>query len=165
VREALPLPDSCVEIYQSEDVFEHVPYDSLPAVFDEIYRVLKPGGLFRLSMPDYRADVYQERTLRNTAGEMVFDPGGGGSYRDGKVIDGGHVWLPRFELVEALFGNSKFATYGTVDFLHYIARDGTFVIRDIDYSLGHVSRTPDHDDRVRSPRRPLSIVVDARRNV
>src|SRR5437764_919670 len=41
----MPLPDNCVDRYQSEDVFEHIEYAQLRAVIDEIYRVLKPGGL------------------------------------------------------------------------------------------------------------------------
>lgn len=162
VTQPMPIPDNSVEVYQSEDVFEHVPYDTLPAVFDEIYRVLKPGGLFRLSVPDYRCDVYVDRTIRDAAGNFLFDPGGGGSLVDGKVFDG-HVWFPNYESVRALFDKSRFASQGSVKFLHYTTADGHFVVRDIDYSLGHIWRTPDHDPRVRSPRRPLSIVADARK--
>jgi predicted SAM-dependent methyltransferase len=58
----MPLQDNCVESYQAEDVFEHIDYDKLPEVINEIYRVLKPGGYFRLSVPDYGSDVYIERS-------------------------------------------------------------------------------------------------------
>jgi predicted SAM-dependent methyltransferase len=163
VRDPMPIPDGCLATYQSEDVFEHVPYGDLPAIFDELFRVLRPGGLFRLSVPDYRNDVYFARSLRDASGELLFDPIGGGEFKDGKVICGGHVWFPRYETVKALFDASKFAWRGSVEFLHYTEVEGAYVLRDIDYSLGHISRTPDHDDRVRAPRRPLSIVVDARK--
>jgi SAM-dependent methyltransferase len=157
----MPVPDNLLSIYQAEDVFEHVPLDDLPIVFDEIFRVLRPGGLFRFSVPDYRSDIYLERSLRDSAGHILFDPGGGGAFCDGKVVDGGHLWHPVYETVKTLFETSKFGTQGRVEYLHHVAPDGGFILREIDYSLGRVSRTPDFDERVRRPRRPLSIVVDA----
>ena len=47
------LPDeSCSEIYASH-VFEHLGYDhELPVALTHVYRVLKPGGRFRVSVPD-----------------------------------------------------------------------------------------------------------------
>lgn len=59
VTKPIELNDNTVDIYQSEDVFEHIEYLELNKVFNEIYRVLKPGGLFRLSMPDYKCDILQ----------------------------------------------------------------------------------------------------------
>lgn len=44
-------------------MFEHIEYKALHRVFDDIHRILKPGGLFRLSVPDYRCDVYARRSL------------------------------------------------------------------------------------------------------
>ena len=35
-----------------------------------------------------------------------------------------------------------------------------YITNKIDYSLGYISRTPDNDDRVKNPYRPMSIVVD-----
>ncbi len=43
---AYPLMDNCVDCYQAEDVFEHIEYDKLIGVINEIYRILKPGGAF-----------------------------------------------------------------------------------------------------------------------
>ncbi len=160
VAARLPLPDACIDTYQSEDVFEHIEPRLLPAVLDEIHRVLRPGGLFRLSVPDYRCDLLLGRTRRDERGELLFDPGVGGALRDGKVVDGGHVWFPRFESVKALLEGSRFTD---LTFLHHYDADGRPVTRPIDYSLGHVARTPDHDERVRDPYRPLSIVVDCRK--
>lgn len=161
VLQPMPLPDCCVDIYQSEDVFEHLPYDKLPDVLDEIYRVLKVGGLFRLSMPDYGCDVYASRSETDEAGHIVFDPVGGGRLEDKKVVGGGHLWFPTYESVKELFVGTRFSKSGSIRFLHYFRSDGKFVLEKIDYSLGYVKRTPDHDSRVNSPRRPLSIVVDA----
>lgn len=160
ITASLPLPDACVDIFQSEDVFEHIDPALLPRVVDEIYRVLKPAGLFRLSVPDYRCDFLEARTLKDERGELIFDPGGGGSYKNGKVVGGGHVWFPTYESVKTLIEATRFTD---VSFYHYFAPDGQPVTKPIDYSLGYVMRTPDHDSRVCDPYRPMSIVLDCRK--
>jgi predicted SAM-dependent methyltransferase len=157
----LPIADGSVDIFQSEDVFEHIPYVDLNSIIDEIFRVLKPGELFRLSVPDYRCPVLYDRTLRSETGEFLFDPGGGGALISGNVTGGGHVWFPVYESVKSLLDNSRFARDGCIKFLHYTEENGRSVLHNIDYSSGHVQRTPDHDDRVKSPRCAMSIVVDA----
>jgi len=160
---AIPLPDDSVHSYQSEDVFEHIEYTRLPAVIDEIFRVLEPGGLLRMSMPDYRCDVLDARSLRNARGEIVFDPFGGGAYTIQGVTGRGHVWFPRIESVRALLAQTRFMSEGTIDYLHYYEDDGRPVTRTIDYTLGYVDRTPDHDHRVQHPYRPMSMVIDLRK--
>jgi predicted SAM-dependent methyltransferase len=47
------LPDdSCSEVYASH-VFEHLGYDhELPVALTHVYRILKPGGRLRVSVPD-----------------------------------------------------------------------------------------------------------------
>ncbi|MBK8397945.1 MAG: methyltransferase domain-containing protein [Leptospiraceae bacterium] len=152
-----PISDNSVDRYQSEDVFEHIEYEELPKVINEIYRVLKVGGLFRLALPDYRCDILYDRTHKNEQGELQFDPQGGGAYLNGKVVNGGHVWFPNFEKVSKLLEKSKFSK---IEFLHYYDSKGNPVTNPIDYSKGWVIRTPDHDDRVKNPYRPISIVVD-----
>lgn len=156
----MPLPGSCVDIYQAEDVFEHIQYEKLKFVVDEIYRVLKPGGLFRLSIPDYRCDFLIDRSVKDGNGKIVFDPGGGGRFVEGRVIEGGHVWFPTIEQVRLLLDQSAFARCGKIIYLHYYTEYGISVINQIDYSICYVDRTPDHDERVKNPYRPLSIVVD-----
>ena len=164
MRSPLPIPDQSIDIFQSEDVFEHIAYDALSPIMHEIFRVLRPGGLFRLSVPDYRCPILLERSIKDDSGAPVFDPDGGGAFVNGRVVDGGHLWFPVYETVKVLFDESPFAEGGTVTFLHYTEPDGASVLRDIDYARGSVQRTPDHDDRVQSPRRAMSIVVDAVRH-
>ena len=162
VRRPYPIPDNSIDAYQSEDVFEHVERSEFVPIVDEIHRVLKPGGLFRLSLPDYHFDIYRDRTLRDPDGKLLFDPGGGGDLDTlGQVQDGGHLWFPVIDLVREMIEESRFA--GHASYLHYTNADGTFVMAPIDYRLGHIQRTPDHDDRVRDRPRPLSIVVDMRK--
>jgi SAM-dependent methyltransferase len=161
VAEPLPIPDGSVDVFQSEDVFEHIELAKMPAIFDEIYRVLSPNGLFRLSLPDYRFALYAQRCRKGPSGEIVFDPGGGGHFVDGRVTGGGHVWFPTIEIVRDLFQRSLFGSRGIVKFLQFNNADGTFKMDPIDYSFGHVRRTPDHDVRASDRPRPISIVVDA----
>lgn len=151
------LADGTVDSYQAEDVFEHIEYDKLVDVVDEIHRVLKPGGWFRLSVPDYRCDILRNRSLYDVSGEIAFDPVGGGAFRDGRVVDGGHVWFPTYEKVKRLIERSKFDDF---KFYHYYDENGQSVTNEIDYSRGYVMRTPDHDARVQNPYRAMSIVVD-----
>jgi predicted SAM-dependent methyltransferase len=164
VSKPLPIPDESVDTYQSEDVFEHIQFEKLPATLSEVYRVLKKGGLFRLSMPDYRCDVLINRSFKDADGNILFDPMGGGAYRrrpmffgEKKVVRGGHVWFPKYETVSALLKGTPFSS---IDFLHYYDENGVAHTKKIDYSKGFVKRTPDNDDRVSLPFRPMSIVVD-----
>jgi len=161
VTKPIELNDNTVDIYQSEDVFEHIEYLELNKVFNEIYRVLKPGGLFRLSMPDYKCDILQKRSLKDASGNIFHDPGGGGNYDflNNKVINGGHVWFPSYNSVYYIFEKSNF-NIEKVNFLHYYDSNNNPITKTIDYNMGYISRTPDNDSRVKEPYRPMSIVVD-----
>ena len=64
---ALPYDDDSIAKIQAQDVLEHLPFENVPFVLDEIYRVLKPGGIFRLSVPDYRSPVHNRRSLYDCA--------------------------------------------------------------------------------------------------
>ena len=45
----LALPDECIDVIICAQVYEHVPNDE--RLFDEVYRVLKPGGIVFFSGP------------------------------------------------------------------------------------------------------------------
>ena len=157
----MDLFDNSVDIYQSEDVFEHIEYDKLKDVINEIYRVLKPGGLFRLSIPDYRCDILYNRSEKNDDNKIIFDKGGGGDYdyENKKVINGGHVWFPKYELVKSLLDKTSFEQ-NKINFLHYYDINNNSINKVIDYSKGYIIRTPDNDKMVNYPYRTMSIVVD-----
>ena len=156
ITNPLPFQNDSIDAFQAEDVLEHIPYSRLVPVINEIFRVLKTGALFRLSVPDYGCDVLRERSVKDAHGNIVFDPGGGGTPEDP-----GHVWFPRIENVYRLLEKTRFCSEGTMSFLHYWDMNRpTFVAKPIDYSKGIVRRTPDFDERVKNPYRPMSLVVD-----
>ena len=161
VTNPFDLDDNVVDIVQSEDVMEHIEYSKLTSSINEIYRILKPGGLFRLSLPSYECDVLYDRSLKDENGNIIFDSGGGGSYDyvNKKVVGGGHVWFPTYTSVKQLLLMTRF-NEDHMNFLHYYDLGNKPVVKQIEYSLGFVARTPDNDKRVQNPRRPMSIVVD-----
>jgi len=63
LTDPLPFGDASIAKVQAQDVLEHVPFDKAAFVLDEIYRVLRPGGVFRLSVPDYRSPVQKRRSI------------------------------------------------------------------------------------------------------
>jgi len=50
VGESIPYADSCFDVVFADNLLEHL--DDPPAVFSEIHRVLKPGGLFLAKTPN-----------------------------------------------------------------------------------------------------------------
>ena len=158
ITQPMPLSDGVVDIYQAEDVFEHIDRNLMPDVLREIRRVLRPGGLLRFSVPDYNREDIQRFCFRDQHGDIVFDASQGGKYdrRRRRVIRPcRHAWFPTINTVRHLVDPISFSR---VDYLHYIDSDGTQVLDDIDYSLAYVHRTPDHDPR--SNGGVMSIVVD-----
>lgn len=163
VSKPMPLKDNSVDIIQSEDVMEHIEFNLLKDCLNDMYRVLKPGGIFRLSMPDYNCDLLKNRSEKDSKGNIIFDKGGGGDYDflNKKVINGGHVWFPVYSSVKSLLESTKFPN-NKINFLHYYDdyNNNKPILKEIDYSKGFITRTPDFDWRVKFPRRPMSIVVD-----
>jgi len=161
IRDPMPLAENTVTVYQAEDVLEHIEPERLGDVIADIYRVLKPGGLFRLSVPDYRFNYYAHRCVRKPDGTILFDPGGGGRLVNGRPALGAHLWFPTTEVVLKVLQNSPFGGQGgQIRMLHGYLQDGTSLMEPIDYKLGFIQRTPDHDPRGRHPYRPVSIVAD-----
>lgn len=51
----LPFPDNCVEEIYSSHLLEHFSFpDPMLNLLSECYRVLKPGGVFKIAVPDAR---------------------------------------------------------------------------------------------------------------
>jgi SAM-dependent methyltransferase len=52
IRDGLPLESNSVDYVVSIHALPEVPYDDLVPVLEELRRVLKPGGVLRLALPD-----------------------------------------------------------------------------------------------------------------
>ncbi len=52
IRDGLPLADDSVDYAVSIHAMPEVPYDGLVPVLRELRRVIKPGGVLRLALPD-----------------------------------------------------------------------------------------------------------------
>ena len=63
--EKLPMPDASVSLIYASHVLEHFGRNEYKAVLKEWFRVLGPGGILRLSVPDFAAcaAVYYENGL------------------------------------------------------------------------------------------------------
>jgi predicted SAM-dependent methyltransferase len=104
-KKDLPFKSDSFKGVFSEHCFEHIPFESFKKNLKEIYRVLEPGGIFRISMPDGELylDIYQERK----AGGNRLMP-----YEEGYIslmqrINGifrnhGHLFIYDFETVKVL---------------------------------------------------------------
>src|SRR4051812_46370401 len=56
-HEPFPLPDRSVQCIYGSHVFEHMSIFVTPMIFRECHRVLQPGGIFRLVLPDARRSI------------------------------------------------------------------------------------------------------------
>jgi predicted SAM-dependent methyltransferase len=63
--ERLPMPDNSVSLIYASHVLEHFGRYAFKAVLEEWFRVLQPGGVLRLSVPDFSAcaAIYYENGL------------------------------------------------------------------------------------------------------
>jgi len=58
LRKPLPFPDNSVDFIYNEHFLEHLTVEEGIAAIKGFYRVLKPGGVMRIAMPDLEKTVY-----------------------------------------------------------------------------------------------------------
>lgn len=126
LTQRIPLPDNSVDAILSEHFFEHIEKEHIATLLAESYRVLKPGKLLRIAVPDY----HSPRNLKYL--EKGYDP----THTD-------HKTLTHYPLLKELVDKSPFEN---VQFYQYWDGD-EFKYRQIDYSKGMIKRTVDNDDR------------------
>jgi predicted SAM-dependent methyltransferase len=137
LRHEIPLGDASVMRIHCEDVLEHVTAEEIGVVLAEGYRLLRPGGLMRIGVPDYN----------NPKDRPYLDRGS-----DPRRSD--HATLTTYALLKEMIEQSPFTGY---EFHHYWV-GSQFVQHPIDYSLGMIKRTPDNDPRSRR----MGLVQNAR---
>lgn len=167
-RLPLPVPDNSVEKIQSQDVFEHIGYDLLPPILNDIFRALAPGGVFRLSLPDYRSPFLRQRCVYDEEGRVIADLRMGGTVTYDRATKqrkvqfapngGAHVWFPTFELVQALVERSRLNECRDIRYYQYFRTANEFVVDPIPENEMFVMRAVPHDNRAGG--KPISIVVD-----
>ena len=123
LSQPIPLADGCVSRILSEHFLEHVEVATIAHVLRECHRLLKPGGVARLAVPDYGHPRSRHCLVLG---------------RDPNRHD--HVTLLTYPMLSRLIEASPFRTGR---FYHYWVGD-RFVAERIDYSLGYVRRTPDN---------------------
>ena len=163
----LLYPDNSIAKIQAQDVLEHLAFEKVPFVLDEIYRVLKPGGIFRLSVPDYRSPVQKRRSLYDARGRVIgdlmtgassyFDPATG----DAKVRfsqDGeAHLWFPRYEMITHLVLKSEIRK-AQIHFYQAFIDDHSYLCEPVPENEMFVQRSAPHDRRAGGA--PTSIIAD-----
>jgi len=164
---ALSYADNSIAKIQAQDVLEHLSFDKAPFVLDEIYRVLKPGGVFRLSVPDYRSPVLKRRSIYDGRGRVIGDLlMGATSYFDQTTGDArvrfstdgdAHIWFPRYELITHLVLKSEIRK-AQIHFYQAFLDDHTYLCEPVPENEMHVQRAVPHDKRAGGA--PTSIIVD-----
>lgn len=51
-NDPLPIPDNSLRAVYTEHALEHIDLCSAKRLFAQVHRILKPGGVFRISVPD-----------------------------------------------------------------------------------------------------------------
>jgi len=110
----LPYADDAVDKLYSSHFLEHLKRDKAVAVLEECRRVLKPGGIFRLVVPDlhYHARRYVEETdallaadsaERETLDRFMYTVSGGYTHRRRSAHYYMYDW-PTFKLLLTKLG-------------------------------------------------------------
>ena len=163
-----PIASGSVQKIQSQDVFEHLEFTRIPMILNEVYRVLAPGGVFRLSVPDYRSSVLRSRSVYDENGEVIADLMMGGSVSYDSVSNrrvtsfiktgDAHVWFPTIETVKMLVSMSDIHSSSKIIYYHYYAEDGEIVCNPFPDDEMPIMRAPPFDMRANGL--PISIIVD-----
>jgi len=166
-RDPLPFRDASITGFQSQDVFEHIEYGRIAFILDEVFRCLAPGGIFRLSVPDYNCPLLKSRSVYDADGNVLFDAAMGGSV-SGKMNGGmevtfppdckAHLWFPTYSNVTALIVASQIRKSSAIIFHHAWIDSKRFICNDFDQTIMLVRRSPPND--MRADGKPISIVVD-----
>jgi len=73
LSQRLPFPDGDFDVVYHSNVLEHIRRDAAPAFMRECFRVLKPGGILRVAVPDLEriCRLYLEKLQQAAAGDAA----------------------------------------------------------------------------------------------
>jgi len=129
LRKPIPLPDNSVNRILSEDFLEHIKAEGIKALLFECFRLLKPGGMMRIGVPDYNNPKDYPYLKRGSDPRFPH-----------------HITLTNYKLMRKIIEELPFSRH---EFYHYWD-NGKFICKKIDYSFGMIRRTPDNDPRCRT---------------
>lgn len=114
LKKGIPFPDSSVDAVYHSHLMEHIDRDAIPAFQKEIYRVLKPGGIQRLCVPDLEQliseyndslsadDLTREASLRHdTSIAEIFEQSVRRASAGARGRSGFRLWLENLLLGDA----------------------------------------------------------------
>ncbi|SHI16988.1 Predicted SAM-depedendent methyltransferase [Butyrivibrio fibrisolvens DSM 3071] len=138
VTKPYPLPNACIASYESECVFELIGEENVLPALNEIYRILRPGGKLRLSVPDYYSPFLKNRAMTDKNGKILYDAGETYAIKYGKTgLIGGSIWYTNYDVLKEKIEKTKFKY---VDWLCYHSMDGILHKKEIDLSKGYLHR-------------------------
>ncbi|MCW3849345.1 methyltransferase domain-containing protein [Sphingomonas sp. LB-2] len=72
VTRRLPVADNAAELVYCSHVLEHLPLDGFRAALAETFRILQPGGIFRLVVPDLEVLIDQYKASNDDDAAVKF---------------------------------------------------------------------------------------------
>jgi predicted SAM-dependent methyltransferase len=110
-RKAYPLEDNSLEGIFTEHCLEHISYEAGLKNMKEFYRMLKPGGVVRIIVPD--AEIYLDSYQKKKAGFPVTLPYGESEptaiYSINRIFrEYGHQFIYDFETMKLLLQEAGF---------------------------------------------------------
>ena len=99
ITSRIPLSSNSVDLIYSSHMLEHLSLEDFKLALHEIYRLLKPGGVFRAVIPDleYSIKVYMAKTHPKANSEFLKNTSIGIEKRPKGVI----------EIIRSIIGNSS----------------------------------------------------------
>ena len=115
VRRGLPLQDGAAEAIYSSHMLEHLHFEDASKVLNECVRVLQPGGIIRLALPDALEVARRlvegdgsERASRRFNDDLNAYPNRRPGWTGFLTSSPGHRWQPTASLVAAMLRQAGF---------------------------------------------------------
>lgn len=138
ITKKYPIPDNSIASYEAECVMELIGEENVLPALREIYRIIRPGGWLRITVPDYYSPYLKMRSMTDDVGRIVYDAGETYLIKYGKDgIIGGNVWYTNYDV---LCEKIREIPFSNVDWLCYHTENGTLYKKEIDMTKGYVHR-------------------------